>query len=103
MEYLEFLKSKMILDSKSGFDIPLEEISPVLFPHQRDCVKWALSGGRRALFQSFGLGKILQQLEILRQISRREGGKLLIVAPLGVRQEFVRDGKLLEMSLKFIR
>jgi DNA modification methylase len=103
MEYLDFLKSKMILESRSGFDVSKDDISPVLFPHQRDIVQWALVGGRRAIFASFGLGKSLMQLEILRQVHKRDGGKCLIVAPLGVRQEFTRDGKLLDMDLRFIR
>jgi DNA modification methylase len=103
VEYLEFLRSKMILENRTGFDVSKEEISSVLFPHQRDIVQWALIGGRRAIFASFGLGKSLMQLEINRQIFNKEGGKCLIVAPLGVRQEFTRDGKLLDMDLKFIR
>ena len=70
---------------------PPEEISPALKPHQKDAVRWALHGGRRALFESFGLGKTVQELEYCRQVLRHEGGKALIVLPLGVRQEFKRD------------
>jgi SNF2 family DNA or RNA helicase len=62
-----------------------------LKPHQRDAVRWAVAGGRRALFESFGLGKTLQELEYCRLILKHDGGKALIVLPLGVRQEFKRD------------
>lgn len=54
--YLEFLKSKIVLAKKTGFDVAPGEINPALKPHQRDSVIWALRGGHRALFQSFGLG-----------------------------------------------
>lgn len=91
MTYLEFLKTKVEVAPVSGFDVSPEEISPALKPHQKDAVRWALHGGRRALFESFGLGKTVQELEYCRQVLRHEGGKALIVLPLGVRQEFKRD------------
>lgn len=89
--YLEFLRSKIVLASETGFTLPPEEINPALKPHQRAAVLWALRGGRRALFESFGLGKTVQELEFCHQAVRHEGGKALIVLPLGVRQEFTRD------------
>lgn len=91
MKYLEFLKTKIEVAPVSGFKIDPSDLSPILKPHQRDAVVWALQGGRRALFESFGLGKSVQELEYCRQVIRREGGKALIVLPLGVRQEFKRD------------
>jgi DNA modification methylase len=91
LDYLSFLKSKIDIAKDTGFDISPEEINPVLLPHQRDAVKWAVKGGRRALFESFGLGKTVQQLEYCRIVTERMGGKALIVLPLGVKQEFTRD------------
>lgn len=91
MTYLEFLKRKIKLAPESGFDLDPAELSNALKPHQRAAVLWALKGGRRALFESFGLGKTVQQLEWCRQVIRHEGGRALIVLPLGVRQEFRRD------------
>ena len=91
--YLEFLKSKIVLAKKSGFDVDPGQINPNLKPHQRDSVIWALRGGRRALFQSFGLGKTVQEIEFCHQAVKHDGGRALIVLPLGVRQEFVRDAE----------
>ena len=91
MEYLEFLKSKIEIAPDSGFLADRAEINPALKPHQADAVVWALRGGRRALFESFGLGKTVQELEFCRQAVRHEGGKAMIVCPLGVKQEFQRD------------
>lgn len=91
MEYLEFLKSKIELAADSGFIVDLSKINKALKPHQADAVAWALKGGRRALFESFGLGKTVQELEFCRLAVEKEGGKALIILPLGVKQEFVRD------------
>ncbi len=91
MTYSDFLRSKIAMATESGFAIDPSEIHPALKPHQRDSVVWALQGGKRALFQSFGLGKTIQQLEYCRIVTEKMGGKALIVCPLGVKQEFVHD------------
>lgn len=91
MTYLDFLRTKVEIAPVSGFAVADDELSPALKPHQRDAVKWAIAGGRRALFESFGLGKSIQELEYCRLILKHNGGKALIVLPLGVRQEFKRD------------
>lgn len=91
MTYRDFLESKVVSAPKTGISVSPAEISPALKPHQRDAVLWALSGGRRALFESFGLGKGCQQLEWCRILSEKTGGKALIICPLGVKQEFARD------------
>ena len=91
MEYLEFLKSKIEIAKDSGFALDPEKINKALKPHQRDAVLWALKGGRRALFESFGLGKTAQELEFCHQAVEHMKGRALIVLPLGVKQEFTRD------------
>ena len=63
MNYNEFLHSKIEIAPVSGFEVRPEQINPKLKPHQRDAVMWAVKGGRRALFESFGLGKTVQELE----------------------------------------
>ena len=95
MTYQEFLKSKVELAAESGFDVSLEDLNPALMPHQKIAVQWALRGGKRALFESFGLGKTNQELEFCYQVNKHEGpeSKALIICPLGVRQEFSRDAE----------
>jgi DNA modification methylase len=100
--YQEFLEGKMLRAPESGFD-PGDDVSDVLFPFQRDIVRWALRGGRRAIFAAFGLGKSLMQLELMRLVGNREGGRQLIVCPLGVRQEFRRDAAMLGLEPAFVR
>lgn len=64
MNYIEFLQTKIDIAEESGFEIDPAEVNPALKPHQRDAVVWAIKGGRRALFESFGLGKTAQQLHV---------------------------------------
>ena len=104
LDYDGFIRNKVVIAESAGLKVDDSEINPLLFPHQRDCVKWAVEGGRRALFESFGLGKTFQQLEILRLILAKLGsGRALIIAPLGVRQEFSRDAERLGLSITFVR
>ena len=91
MTYKEFLESKIELATDSGFVVDRKDINPALKPHQADAVAWALKGGRRALFESFGLGKTVQELEFCHLAAKHENGRALIVLPLGVKQEFTRD------------
>lgn len=91
MEYIDFLRTKIELATESGFCVERERINKALKPHQADAVAWALKGGRRALFESFGLGKTVQEIEFCKQAIDHEGGKALIVLPLGVKQEFTQD------------
>jgi hypothetical protein len=105
LSYEDFLRAKVDFNKEFGFDCELEEINPVLKPHQRDITQWAVKGGRRAVFANFGLGKSNIQLETSRIILDSVGGRGLIVCPLGVRLEFVHDAtKLLGMPMPtFIR
>lgn len=104
MDYQKFLESKIKKAQYFGFDVCDADIHPSLFPHQRDMVKWAVKGGRRAIFASFGLGKTRIQLETQRQIEKREGGKHLIICPLGVKQEFTKvDGPAIGIELEYVR
>ena len=103
MEYSEFLESKICLSSKTGFKISQDDINPILFPHQKDIVQWAIAGGCRAIFAAFGLGKSFIQLELLRLIQKKERGKQLIITPLGVRHEFKIDADKLKIPINFVR
>ena len=91
MDYLDFLKTKIEIATESGFKVEKSKINKALKDHQRDAVAWALKGGSRALFESFGLGKTVQEIEFCYQAIKHEGGKALIVLPLGVKQEFTQD------------
>lgn len=102
--YLRFVESKIVMAPKSGFEIDPAEVNPIAKPHQRAAIVWAIAGGRRALFEAFGLGKTLQGLEIARIIlTRITHGKAIIVCPLGVKQEFAHDSEMLGIKTRFIQ
>jgi DNA modification methylase len=106
--YRQFLRNKVALARESGF-LPPSEPHSSLLPHQRDIAAWAVRGGCRAIFAAFGLGKTRMHLQVAKWIiekERAEGGKrrYLIVAPLGVRQEFTRnDGPAMGMDIRYCR
>lgn len=101
--YADFIAAKAAIAPQSGLDIDESEINPICLPHQKAAIRWAIKGGRRAIFAAFGLGKSVMQIEILRLVLSRIGGRGLIIAPLGVRQEFIRDARMLGVELRFIR
>ena len=106
MNYEEFLRSKIKIEQDQGEVLDATMINPVLKDHQKAIVEWMVNGGRRACFASFGLGKSIIQLEVVRIIRELKGGMGLIVLPLGVRQEFRRDAVEIlgwENAPKFIR
>lgn len=94
--YDDFLKSKVKMAPRMGLDIAPGLVNPVAKGHQAAIIEWMVTGGRRACFGAFGLGKTLMQLEVVRLvlqaiIDQGKSGRGLIVAPLGVRQEFRVD------------
>lgn len=102
--YIEFLKDKMAISHHTGFEILESELTPSLYPHVKDTVRWAISGGCRAIFSSFGMQKTVTQLEIIRVILKREGGKGLIVCPKRVVTEFLTQAKEhLSMDVAYVR
>ena len=86
MKYEEFIAKKTLIDKPSGLTV-IPELNPMLFQFQRDIVTWALRRGRAALFADCGMGKTPMQLEWAKHID----GKVLILAPLAVAQQTVRE------------
>ena len=104
MEYLDFLKNKMAISHNTGFEIKDEDLTSSLYPHVKDTVKWAVKGGCRAIFSSFGMQKTVTQLEIIRIILKYKGGKGLIVCPKRVVVEFVSQAKKhLNIEVTYVR
>ena len=91
MTYEEFLKQKQIGIANSGFDIDREKLNLALFDFQKDIVKWCLKKGKSAIWADCGLGKTPMQLEWSYQVHKKTSGDILIVAPLAVTNQTVRD------------
>jgi hypothetical protein len=101
--YEEFLQGKMATVKPSGFMVEPGDINPKLFLFQSDIVRWALSLGKAAIFAECGLGKTPIQLEWGRHIAQRMDGKVLILAPLAVAGQTVREGEKFDIGVTPIR
>ena len=91
-DYSAFLDGKRERVEPVGFDVPDARISPRLFDWQAKIVQWALRRGRAALFEDCGLGKTAQQIEWARHVAEHSGRPVLILAPLAVADQTVREG-----------
>jgi len=99
IDYLEFLTSKKRRFIGAGKSIPESAIHPLLFDFQKKVTAWAINKGRAALFLDTGLGKTFCQLEWARLL----GEPTLIVAPLSVARQTVREAKKIDIEVKYIR
>lgn len=88
--YAEFIERKTRRDPETGFEPG--DLSPMLYPFQRDLTEWALRRGRAAIFADCGLGKTPMQLEWAHRVCEDTGGGVLILAPLAVAAQTVREG-----------
>lgn len=103
MNYEEFLERKKITPIIAGFDVELESLNENLFDFQRVIVKWALKRGRAAIFADTGLGKTLMQTSWAQSVVDHTDGDVLIVAPLCVAQQTVREGEKFGIEINFCR
>lgn len=90
MDYQTFLDSKTQLPGGDGF-------SPVfmpdfLFDFQKSLADWAISRGRGAIFADCGLGKTPMQLVWAQNIVQHTNEPVLIITPLSVGRQTVREG-----------
>lgn len=92
MSYSDFLSEKRERVDAVGFSVNPSAINPQLFDWQRRIVEWALRRGRAALFEDCGLGKTAQQVEWASQVVKHTGRAVLILAPLAVSEQTVREG-----------
>jgi superfamily II DNA or RNA helicase len=89
MDYLEFLKQKEKIHVHKGFS-PYE-MNDKLFPFQKSIIERNLSKAKHAVFADCGLGKTIMELETATQIVRHTNKKVLILAPLVVVKQTLRE------------
>ena len=90
--YQEFLQKKQKQLIHSGFEIQENELNNNLFDFQKFIVKRALKAGKYAIFADCGLGKTLMQLEWANQVFNYTGDSVLILAPLAVSGQTIKEG-----------
>ena len=100
--YEDFLASKRVVVPDVGLK-RIPQLNAALFPFQREAVRWALRRGRAALFEDCGLGKSLQSLEWSRVIAAHTKSKVLILAPLAVAGQTVREGEKFSITVRYAR
>lgn len=98
-KYEDFLKTKQKVVHLTGLQIELSQIHLKLFEWQKRIVAWALGKGCCAIFLDTGLGKTFQQLEWARLL----GQNTLIIAPLSVARQTVREAKKIDIEVRYVR
>jgi hypothetical protein len=98
--YAEFLAAKQGSAQREGRVITPADVHPFLHPWQADLVTWAVETSRAAIWADTGLGKTLMQLEWAR-LSTDRGA--LIVAPLAVCQQTVREAAKIGLRAHYVR
>ena len=93
MEYIDFIKQKQKTHLHCGFDVELSELNPLLFDFQKAIIKKALKIGKYAIFADCGLGKTFMQLEWANQVSKKTNKPILILCPLAVAGQTIKEAK----------
>lgn len=91
MSYADFLQRKALTVAPVGFNP--KRISSALMPFQRDIATLATKLGRFCVWADCGMGKTLMQLEWAHQVARQTQQRVLILAPLAVSHQTVREAQ----------
>ena len=97
MNYGDFLERKTQHGADHGFEPSF--MPDLLFPFQKTLVEWATRKGRAAVFADCGLGKTFIQLTLAENVARHTGGRVLILTPLSVSFQTVREGEKLGVEV----
>ena len=90
-EYRDFISSKDGQRSRVGFTP--HEINTAAKLHQKNTLEFCLNEGSSAAFLDTGLGKSFIELEFARQCEEETGKPSLILTPLAVAGQMVREGE----------
>jgi hypothetical protein len=98
-DYQAFLAAKEKAVAKPGREVAAADIHPMLHDWQNELVQWAVRTGRAALWADTGMGKTVMQLEW----ARLSADTSLVIAPLAVCQQTVREAAKLGITATYIR
>lgn len=98
-DYAEFIARKQSTVKKPGREVMASQVHSMLHDWQKDLVRWAVRTGRAALWADTGMGKTIMQLEW----ARLSGNAPLVVAPLAVCQQTVREAAKLGITAQYVR
>lgn len=97
--YADFLGRKALNVPRHGHAVDVDQLHPSLHPWQARIVKWAVAAGRAAIWADTGLGKTRMQLEW----ARLSAETTLIVAPLAVCAQTVREAAAIGIEVAYVR
>jgi hypothetical protein len=89
--YEEFIEGKKQRHAMHGFE-PLW-LPSCLMDFQAKLTDWAIRKGRAAIFADCGLGKTLCQLVWAENVCRKTGGRVVIITPLAVGAQTIREAE----------
>ena len=101
-EYRRFIAAKAGINQTSNGSIA-QTPSERLKTHQRACVEFALDRRKSAAFLDTGLGKSLIELDFARMVAEETGKPCLILTPLAVAGQMVREGQKFGIDARQIR
>lgn len=90
MKYKDFLKTKEQTNERHGFNAVY--IPKFLYDFQKELTTWSIKKGRSAVFADCGLGKTPIQLVWAENVVRKTNKPVLIITPLAVSPQTVREG-----------
>ena len=106
-DYTTFLESKKMRFEPKGFDVSIDELNPDLYgdkhQYQPHIIQWALKLGCAAIFANYGMGKTLMQIKWAEQVALRTNGKVLILAPLAVAHQTVKESERFGIAIAYCR
>ncbi len=91
MTYQDFLETKLLKNPLTGFK-PLD-IPDHLFDFQKTLLEWSLKKGCAAILADCGLGKTPIQLSFADNVVRKTNKNVLILAPLAVSAQTIREAE----------
>ncbi len=89
--YADFLRRKAQIEGFHGFEPTF--MPGYLFDFQRHLIDWAVRKGRAAIMADCGMGKTPMQLVWAQNIIERTNGRVLILAPLAVALQIIREAE----------
>jgi len=96
LEYSDFVSTKKHSIGNYGFD-PLW-MPDIAFDFQKHIITRSLVKGRVGVFADTGLGKTLIQIAIAENIIRKTNGRVLILTPLAVAFQFLKEAENIGVS-----
>jgi len=100
-EYRDFIAGRAPASQRFGFDP--HPINQAAKTHQANVLNFALNRGKSAAFLDTGLGKSFIELEFARQCAEETGKPSLILTPLAVAAQMVREGQKFGIDARQIR